>query len=176
VANELIAVVPYDPEWPRRFETERALLEGVLGPWLQGGIHHIGATSIPGLAAKPIVDMMAGVRDFEEARAAFDPLREQSYLYAPHRPGIAHHFAKPSLRLPEMTHGLHLTEPGSDLWRERLGFRDMLRADPALADEYEALKQRLAQEHHEDVAAYTAGRRVFVARVLANAGIHLGRR
>ena len=79
MANELIAVVPYDPEWPRRFETERALLEGVLGPWLQGGIHHIGATSIPGLAAKPIIDMMAGVRDFEEARAAFDPLRELSY-------------------------------------------------------------------------------------------------
>jgi GrpB-like predicted nucleotidyltransferase (UPF0157 family) len=176
VAGEPITLVPYDPEWPRRFEAERVLLERVLAPWLQGGIHHIGATSIPGLAAKPIIDMMAGVRDLEEARAAFDPLREHSYLHAPHRPGIAHHFAKPSSRLPEMTHGLHLTEPGSDLWRERLAFRDALRADPALAGEYEALKLRLAQVYREDVAAYTAGKRVFVARVLANAGIQLGRR
>jgi GrpB-like predicted nucleotidyltransferase (UPF0157 family) len=173
VAGEPIAVVPYDPEWPRRFETERARLECALASWLQGGIHHIGATSIPGLAAKPIIDMMAGVRDFDEARAAFDLLREQSYVHAPHRPDIAHHFTKPSDRLPEMTHGLHLTEPGSDLWRERLAFRDALRADPALAAEYGALKLRLAHEYREDVAAYTAGKRAFVARVLARAGIQL---
>jgi GrpB-like predicted nucleotidyltransferase (UPF0157 family) len=175
VADEPIVVVPYDLEWPRRFEAERVLLERALAPWLQGGIHHIGATSIPGLAAKPIIDMIAGVRDFEEARAAFDPLRELSYVHAPHRPGIAHHFAKPSDRLPEMTHSLHLTERGSDLWRERLTFRSALMADPALAAEYEALKLRLAQKYREDVAAYTAGKRAFVARVLATAGIQLGR-
>jgi GrpB-like predicted nucleotidyltransferase (UPF0157 family) len=176
VADERIVVVPYDPEWPHRFEAERALLEDVLVPWLDGGIHHIGATSIPGLAAKPIIDMIAGVRDFEEARAAFEPLRKQSYVHAPHRPGIAHHFWKPSLRLSEIAYGLHLTEPGGDLWRERLAFRDALRADPALVAEYEALKLRLAQEHHDDAAAYTAGKRVFVARVLASAGIQFGRR
>jgi GrpB-like predicted nucleotidyltransferase (UPF0157 family) len=175
MADELI-VVRYDPEWPHRFEAERALLERVLAPWLDGGIHHIGATSIPGLAAKPIIDMMAGVRDFDEARAAFEPLREQCYVYAPHRPGIAHHFSKPSDRLAEVTHGLHLTEPGSDLWRERLAFRNALRTDPALAAEYEALKLRLAQKHSEDVAAYTAGKRAFVGRVLASAGIEFGRR
>lgn len=168
--------MPYDPEWPRRFDSERTLLERVLAPWLEGGIHHIGATSIPGLAAKPIIDMMAGVRDFEEARAAFEPLREQSYVYTPHRPGIAHHFSKPSPRSSKVTHGLHLTEPGSDLWRERLTLRDALRADPALAGEYAALKLRLAREHGDDIAAYTAGKRAFVARVLASAGIQLGRR
>ena len=176
MADEPIVVVPYDPEWPHRFEAERALLERVLVPWLDGDIHHIGATSIPGLAAKPIIDMMAGVRDFEEARAAFEPLRDQSYVYAPHRPGIAHHFSKPSCRLSEATHGLHLTKPGSDLWRERLAFREALRADPALAAEYEGLKLRLAQEHSQDAAAYTAGKRDFVARVLASAGIKFGRR
>ena len=169
-------MVPYDPEWPRRFEAERVLLERVLGPWLEGGIHHVGATSIPGLAAKPIIDVVAGVRDLDEARAAFHPLREQSYLYAPQRPGIAHHFAKPSLRLSEVTHGLHLTEPGSDLWRERLTFRDALRGDRALVAEYEALKLRLAREHGDDLGAYTAGKRAFVARVLASAGVRLGRR
>ena len=56
-------VVPYDSEWPRRFDEERALLQPVLAPWLEGGIHHIGSTAIPGIAAKPEIDMMAGVRD-----------------------------------------------------------------------------------------------------------------
>jgi GrpB-like predicted nucleotidyltransferase (UPF0157 family) len=173
VVDEPIVVVPYDPEWPRLFEAERALLERALAPWLQGGIHHIGATSIPGLAAKPIIDVMAGVRDFEEARAAFGPLGEHGYVHAPHRPDIAHHFVKPSSRLPEMTHNLHLTEPGSNLWRERLAFRDALRSDPGLAAEYEALKVRLAREYSADVGAYTTGKRAFVARVLASAGIEL---
>jgi GrpB-like predicted nucleotidyltransferase (UPF0157 family) len=170
----LIAVVPYDPEWPRRFEAERALLERVLAPWLQGGIHHIGSTAIPGISAKPIIDMMAGVRDLEEARTAYAPLVEHDYIHTPHRPGIAHHFTKPSVELAEV--GLHLTETGSDLWRERLAFRDALRADPALAAEYEALKLRLARRREADVEAYTAGKREFVCRILSGAGIELGRR
>jgi GrpB-like predicted nucleotidyltransferase (UPF0157 family) len=170
----LIEVVPYDPDWPRRFEAERALLERVLAPWLEGGIHHIGSTAIPGVAAKPIIDMIAGVRDFEEARAAHDVLAAESYVHAPHRPGIAHHFAKPSVSEP--TYGLHLTEPGSDLWRERLAFRDALRADSSLAAEYEQLKLRLAEEHPDETDAYTAGKRAFVGRVLAGAGLTFGRR
>jgi GrpB-like predicted nucleotidyltransferase (UPF0157 family) len=174
--RERIVVVPYDPDWPRRFEAERALLEGILAPWLEGGIHHVGSTAIPGIAGKPIIDMMAGVRDFQEARAAFDPLGEESYLYDPHRPGIAHHFAKPSRRLSEMTHGLHLTEWGTDLWLERLAFRDALRSNPDLGAEYEALKIRLADEHRDDGRAYTTGKRAFVARVLASAGLQPGRR
>ena len=171
-----MSVVPYNPEWPRRFDEERELLERVLAPWLEGGIHHVGSTAIPGIAAKPIIGMIAGVRDFEEARAAFAPLGEHDYQYAPHRPGIAHHFAKPSLALAEFTHSLHLTEPGSDLWRERLAFRDALRAEESLAREYEALKLRLAREHRHDVNAYTVAKREFVARVLATAGLQPGRR
>lgn len=175
-ASGSIAVVPYDPEWPRRFEAERALLERVLAPWLDEGIHHVGSTAIPGIAAKPVIDMIAGVRDFEEARAAFEPVCEHSYVHTPHRPGIAHHFSKPSPRLPETQYGLHLTEPGSDLWRERLAFRDALRNNPALVAEYEELKLRLAEDYRVDLGAYTAGKRDFVIRVLANLGIQLGRR
>ena len=141
----------------------------MLAPWLESGIHHIGATSVPGLAAKPIVDMMAGVRDFEKARAAYEPLLAEGYVHTPHRPGIAHHFSKAG-------NGLHLTEPGSDLWNERLAFRDALRADPELVTEYEALKLRLAEAHPDDREAYTAGKRAFVGRVLAGAGLGFGRR
>ena len=145
----------------------------MLEPWLGGGVHHVGSTAVQGLAAEPIVDMMAGVRDLDEARAAYEPLEAYGYVSTPHRPGSAHHFDKGS---PDARFGLHLTEPGSDLWRERLAFLDALRADPALAAEYEALKLRLAAEHPEDVAAYTAGKRKLVARVLADAGLRLGAR
>ena len=172
--TERIAVVPYDPDWPRRFELERALLERALAPWLEQGIHHVGSTSIPGLAAKPIIDMIAGVRDLEAARAAAGPLREASYVHAPHRPGIAHHFAKPSPHCSQ--YGLHLTEPGSDLWRERLAFRAALLADHSLARQYEALKLRLAALHRADPAGYTEGKRAFVSEVLASVGETIGRR
>jgi GrpB-like predicted nucleotidyltransferase (UPF0157 family) len=163
-----IVIVPYDPAWPRRFEAERALLADVLAPWLEDGIHHVGSTAIPGIAAKPIVDMMAGVQDLDEARAAYEPLLEHGWAHTPHRPGIAHHFSKDGL-------GVHLTEPGSDLWRERLAFRDALRANPALAAEYEELKLGLARKH-DDAAAYTRAKRAFVAGVLAEFGIVPGRR
>jgi GrpB-like predicted nucleotidyltransferase (UPF0157 family) len=113
--SDQIVVVPYDPEWPTRFEAERELLERVLAPWLKGGVHHVGSTAIPGIAAKPVIDIVAGVASFDEARAAFEPLSQELYVSDPHRPGIAHHFAKPSRRLPEITHSLHLTEEGSDL-------------------------------------------------------------
>jgi GrpB-like predicted nucleotidyltransferase (UPF0157 family) len=163
-----VVVVPYDPDWSLLFEAERTLLERLLAPWLEGSIHHIGSTAVPGLAAKPMIDMIAGVRDLEEARAAYEPLVARGWAHTPHRPRIAHHFSKPSF-------GLHLTEPGSDLWRERLVFRDALRADPALAAEYEELKRRLAREHH-DPGGYTRAKREFVASVLAKSGIVPGRR
>ena len=165
----MIEVVSYDPDWPRRFEAERERLEEVLAPWLSGGIHHIGSTAIPGIAAKSIIDMMAGVASFEGARAAYAPLLARGWEHTPHRPGIAHHFSREGF-------GLHLTEPDSDLWRERLAFRDALRAGPELAAEYEALKLRLAQEHPDDREAYVNGKRAFVGRVLAEAGLTFGRR
>lgn len=175
MAGTAIVVARYDPEWPRRFERERERLERVLAPWLEGGIHHVGSTAVPGLSAKPILDMVAGVRDLEDARGAAGPLAEHGYVDDPHRPGIAHHFAKRS-PTGETTHGLHLTEPGSDLWRERLVFRDALRADPELAHEYETLKLRLAAEHVGDGPRYTKGKREFVATVLARSGLQPGRR
>jgi GrpB-like predicted nucleotidyltransferase (UPF0157 family) len=140
-----ITVVPYDPNWPARFERERALLEGVLAPWLDGGLHHIGSTSVPGLAAKPMVDMLVGVRELEGARAAITVLERHGYVHAPHRPDVAHHLDK---RDDDVTaHGLHLTEPGSPLWRERLAFRDALRRDPRARPRVRGAEARLAARH-----------------------------
>ena len=138
----------------------------MLAPWLVAGVHHIGSTAVPGLPAKPIIDMIAGVRDLNEARAAFEPLQALGYEYREHRPE-GHLFWTP-------THGVHLTEPGSDLWRERLVFRDALRADPKLAAEYAEWKVRhAAMDSGSDRGLYTADKRPFVARVLAEGGIDL---
>jgi GrpB-like predicted nucleotidyltransferase (UPF0157 family) len=172
MTEPVVVAVPYDPEWPHRFEAERATLEHALTPWLAGGIHHVGSTAVPGLTAKPIIDMVAGVRDVEAARASFEPLGALGYHYREHRPE-AHLLVKPTLgNWWEATHHLHLTEPGSDLWRERLAFRDALRADPALAAEYAEWKLRHAMTSLEP-DPYTAEKRPFVARVLAEAGIEL---
>jgi GrpB-like predicted nucleotidyltransferase (UPF0157 family) len=157
-----VVVVPYDPAWPELFAAERVRLERALRPWLESGIHHIGSTAVPGLAAKPIVDMLAGVRDLEQARDAFEPLARLGYAYFSHRPE-AHACRRPG-------YGVHLTVPGSAIWNERLAFRDALRADPALVAEYAAWKERHLAPPGEP-GPYTADKRPLVLRVLAEAGI-----
>ncbi|MEO6714251.1 MAG: GNAT family N-acetyltransferase [Mycobacteriales bacterium] len=162
----------YDPEWPRAFEAEKQSLERVLAPWLDGGIHHIGSTSIPGIAAKPSLDMMAGVRSLLEAREAIPPLATLGYVHDVHRQDAVWFHKSSADPDAYYTHGLHLTVPGSDLWHERLVFRDALRADASLAREYELLKRRLADEFRY-AAGYGEGKRSFVARVLADCGSQL---
>jgi GrpB-like predicted nucleotidyltransferase (UPF0157 family) len=167
-----VDVVAYDPRWPEQFEAERAVLERVLAPWLAGGIHHIGSTAIPGLAAKPVLDMIAGVRDLGQASEAIAPLRAVGYEHAPHRPRALWFYQPPSAAESGHTRHLHLTEPGSDLWQERLAFRDALRTDSQLAERYQQLKLRLAGTAG-GIGSYTSGKRAFVAGVLAGAGIAL---
>lgn len=135
-------------------------------------IKHIGSTSVAGLPAKPIIDMMGGVDDLDEARAAVEPLAGLGYVFAEHRPD-AWYFYRRSPDSPEAhTHHLHLTEVGSPLWTERLTFRNALRADPGLAARYRDLKLELASQQ-DDVVVYTHGKRAFVAEVLAAAGVPL---
>jgi GrpB-like predicted nucleotidyltransferase (UPF0157 family) len=166
------AVVPYDVEWPRLFGLEREALERVLAPWLGDGVHHVGSTAVPGLAAKPVIDMVAGVRSLEEAAAAREPLSALGYAYGEHRPE-ALWFRKPDGgEWWQSSHSLHLTEAGSDLWRERLAFRDALRADPDLAAEYERWKLAHASRI-ADPSPYSTSKTPFVASVLAGRGIQL---
>ncbi len=118
------------------FLLEAAVLLSRLHPWLAGGVEHIGSTSVPGLAAKPILDMLAGVRDLDEARAAIPVLVDMGYRHADHRPHEALWFYKqPGDDYQERTHQLHLTRVGSAFWRERLVFRNALRRSEALLRE-----------------------------------------
>jgi GrpB-like predicted nucleotidyltransferase (UPF0157 family) len=92
-----VNIVPYDPAWPIRFEAERELLLDVIGPWLvAGSIEHIGSTAIPGLAAKPVIDIMAGVANLEGSHAALAVLERHQYCYAPYRADVMRWFCKPS--------------------------------------------------------------------------------
>ena len=167
MSEEPIYLVPYDDAWPGLFERERALLAPALGPWLAGPIEHIGSTAVPGLLAKPVIDIMAGVRDLPsslEARAALAPL---SYIYFPYRMDIMHWFCKPSPA--QRTHHLHLVPVGSTLWLERLAFRNYLRSSPAAAAEYAALKLALAEQHQFDRQAYTDAKGDLVRSILDRA-------
>lgn len=165
MAEEAVRIVPYDASWPRRFEKERALLSEVLATWLVGPIEHVGSTAVPGLAAKPVIDIMAGVVSLSASRAAIDAVAPYDYCYAPYRPDLMHWFCKPSPSA--RTHHLHLVPIDSELWVERLAFRDYLRAHTDVALEYTRLKQELAERHRFDREAYTDAKGPFVRRVLA---------
>ena len=160
-------VVPYDPSWPRRFEEERALLAEVLAPWLVGPIEHVGSTAVPGLAAKPVIDIMAGVASLGASRPAIEAVARHGWCYFPYRAESMHWFCKPSPAA--RTHHLHLIPFGSALWAERLAFRDHLRAHPDVALEYARLKQELAERYRFDREAYTEAKGPFVERVVAAA-------
>src|SRR5205807_1655147 len=116
--NEAIHIVPYDPIWQTKFETEKELIQKTIGPWISAGIHHVGSTSIPGLAAKPIIDIMVGVKNLEEAKPCIDLLAQINYQYYPYKPDQMLWFCKPS---PEhRTHHLYLIEPTHPEWKARL--------------------------------------------------------
>ena len=159
-----IHIVPYDEGWPAQFEAERKSLDGLLQPWLVGPIEHVGSTAVPGLPAKPVIDIMAAIGDLDESRASLDLLRAAGYQYAPYRTDVMHWFCKPGFM--HRTHHLHLVPYASSLWIERLAFRDYLRANSAAAAEYADLKKRLAAVHRKDREAYTEAKSEFVVRVV----------
>jgi GrpB-like predicted nucleotidyltransferase (UPF0157 family) len=163
--DEPIHVVAYDPRWPDRFAEESALLEQAIGAWIVGGIHHVGSTAVPGLDAKPIIDILAGVRDLEKSRECFEPLAKLGYVYASYLPNEMHWFCKP--HHSRRTHHLHLVPTESKRYRDELAFRDRLRSNPEVAAEYAALKHTLANRFRDDREAYTNAKGTFVRAVLA---------
>jgi GrpB-like predicted nucleotidyltransferase (UPF0157 family) len=164
--DEPVRIVPYDPVWPDRFKGEKALLERSIATWITGGIHHVGSTAVPGLAAKPVIDILVGVEDLLSSRDCIEELAKLEYRYAPYRADEMHWFCKPDPS--RRTHHLHLVPSGSRRYRAELAFRDALRARPELAGEYAALKQRLAAAHAADREAYTEGKRDFIAKALGS--------
>jgi GrpB-like predicted nucleotidyltransferase (UPF0157 family)/GNAT superfamily N-acetyltransferase len=159
-----IRIEPYDPSWPARFDEERLILLETLAPWLAGPIEHIGSTAVPGLAAKPVIDVMAAVENLDASRPAIAALAKIGYVYFPYRADVMHWFCKPSAAV--RTHHLHLVPLGSSLWSDRVAFRDYLRNNPAKAAEYAELKKQLARKYEFDRETYTDAKELFVRDVL----------
>ncbi|MBQ0713036.1 MAG: GrpB family protein [Porticoccus sp.] len=162
-----IELEEYKPEWKQLFSRESEFLQEGIGSFLCGTIEHVGSTAVPGLASKPIIDIMFGVKDLSSSKDAIQALSEIQYCYYPYKKEIMHWFCKPS---PEFrTHHLHLVPYESELWKERIKFRDILRNNPQVAENYQQLKKSLAVEFHSDREAYTNNKWPFIKKVLCNA-------
>jgi len=160
-----IEIVDYDALWPSQFAEERERLLYAIGSWLRGSIEHVGSTAVPGLRAKPVIDIMAGVDNLAMSRDTIPVLGRLEYQYWPYKSDVMHWFCKPSAEF--RTHHLHLVPVGSSTWVERLAFRDRLRADASARIEYATLKEVLATRHRDDREAYTNGKTDFVRRMVA---------
>lgn len=146
------------------FQSEKLFLERVAGEWLYGAIEHVGSTSVTGLVAKPVIDIMFGVRNLRDSMAAIEVLEKNGYCYAPYKTSVMHWFCKPSAN--HRTHHLHLVPFNSLLWHQRIEFRDALRSDKELAFEYVSLKRHLAAKYEKDRELYTDKKWPFIKRVL----------
>jgi GrpB-like predicted nucleotidyltransferase (UPF0157 family) len=167
-ATEPVSLVEPDRGWTLQGAGERQRLLDLLGPWLVDDVHHVGSTAIPGLPAKPIIDLMAGVRALDAAPDIVLVLSPHAWHYVP--PELD---ARPWRRFlvkvaadRRVAH-LHLLDPATPRWAEQLRFRDRLRQRPELAAEYAGLKRRLAREFVGDRESYAEGKAAFVQRVLA---------
>ena len=176
VLKEDVAIVPYDPRWPELFREEKEHLLTVLPKELIRRIEHFGSTAVPGLAAKPIVDMLVEVTDLRATRERIAPLLDAEgydYFWRPtfgdDVPPFYAWFIKRDRPGGVRTHHIHMVEAGfSEHW-DRLLFRDYLIRHPETAREYGQLKLRLAAEHSNDRIAYTKGKTDFVMRVMQRA-------
>ena len=166
-ADAAVELVPYDPAWPGRFRAESERLGRVLSRWLVAPVEHTGSTAVPGLVAKPVIDIMAPVSSLEASRDAIAAAATLGYLHAAYRDDVMHWFCKPSPR--HRTHHLHLVPHGSRTWSDRLLFRDRLRRDATLRRDYARLKRTLAATHRNDRDAYSAAKGPFIEGVLTEA-------
>lgn len=157
-----VTVIEYDPAWPLEFEREASCIRGALGENCLE-VYHIGSTSVPGLAAKPIIDILPVVRSLEAVDAAKDSLEALGYEYLGE-------FGIPGRRYlrkggDERTHQVHVFAAEDEVNITRhLAFRDYLREHPDVRDEYAALKRALAEKYPYDIEAYCEGKDAFVKR------------
>jgi GrpB-like predicted nucleotidyltransferase (UPF0157 family) len=158
----IVRLLAWTPRWATLFEEEAKRLQSALG-LLALGLEHYGSTSVPGLPAKPILDILVGVRPPLDPTPFVDALAPLGYEYVPWA-GVPEHlvFGRDRVR----THLVHVVEYGGSAWQRGLRFRDALRADAALAAAYANLKTGLALDYPGDRASYTAGKAAFIERVL----------
>ncbi|MHB9130872.1 MAG: GrpB family protein [Armatimonadota bacterium] len=162
--DEILLVDP-DPTWPQQYEEFAACLREALGSDVALRIEHYGSTAIPGIPAKPVIDVLVEVPSFDMARQHVLPLLNREeweyWWYCDHMV-----FIKRQVLMGRRTHHLHLAPAGHRLW-EGIAFRDYLRAHPAEAARYAVLKRELAINHRENREGYTVAKTAFVQEITA---------
>jgi len=159
-----VVVVPYDPAWAERYEVERARIVTALGPTALR-VAHVGSTSVVGLDAKPVIDVLISVQSIRDESAFRQALESLGY---DRREDVAMpddaYFVlnEDGVRVVQ----LHVCESGGSFEREHLAFRDKLRSDPELRDRYAALKRELGKRFPDDRLAYTAAKAPFIRAAL----------
>jgi GrpB-like predicted nucleotidyltransferase (UPF0157 family) len=163
VENNLVRLSDHNLLWSDLYREEEKRITSAIGHLIID-LQHIGSTSIPGIKAKPILDMLAGVAQFKKSILCKAPLEEIGYDYIEHA-GIAddHVFGKGVPR----THYLHVVKYGGAKWANHLLFRDRLRNDLELAKAYEKLKEELSQRFSESQAKYHDAKTKFINDVVA---------
>ena len=167
----MIRLLPYDAAWPAAFEAEAAALRESFGP-LAKRIDHVGSTSVPGLEAKPVIDIQVSVASLETLEP-FTPIMQACGYVHFRDPDPAFERAYPYFHKPHdwpHSHHVHLCESGSEWEWRHLAFRDYLRTHPEAREEYVALKRRLAAIHgganHDERQAYADAKSELVRRIL----------
>lgn len=163
----VVEVVPYDSDWRQRFETEAAAVRAALGDALLG-VEHIGSTSVPGLPAKPIIDMMPLVRDVREVDRRISAMAAAGYTPRGEfgLPGRRYFVKGPAHA--RLVH-CHIYAADNPEVERHLAFRDYLRTHPAERDAYAQLKMQLAQAHPTDIVAYMDGKNGLIKQLEAEA-------
>ena len=159
-----VIVATYDPSWPEIFAGEAQAIHRVLGDVLIG-IEHVGSTAIPGLAAKPVIDIVVSVTSLE-AGMVVPSLAALGYDCRGENGIPGRLFFRKGLVEFKRTHHLHLVEAGHEQWTSMLAFRDYLRAHPGDVRRYEELKRALAVKFQDNRRAYTNGKAEFVQTIL----------
>lgn len=158
-----IVIVDYDPAWPARFEHERARIDAALGGTARG-IHHIGSTSVRGLAAKPIIDILVIVDDPDD-ELAFEPaLTGAGYELRVREPGHR------MFRTPAKDVHVHVLAQGDSEVDRHLAFRDQLRSSSEDRERYEQLKRSLAEREWSDMNHYADAKGPLIDEIIARAG------
>jgi GrpB-like predicted nucleotidyltransferase (UPF0157 family) len=166
-----VEVFDYDPEWPIIFEKEKAMILNTIGNKVVA-IEHVGSTAVPGLGAKPIIDIIVGIRHLSDAKDCVEPLRNIGYEYVPEYEASIperRYFRKGPSNVPNQHYHLHIVEHNSDFWKCHLLFRDYLRTHPNTASEYHKLKKKLAATYGSNREAYTEAKTSFIESIVSKA-------
>lgn len=167
-----VVIADYDPDWPVRFLAEKRVLQEASSDSLHR-IEHVGSTSVPALAAKPVIDILGGVRSISDADSLVESFEEVGYQYVqayedqiPDR----RYFRKPATaELLSTPFHLHVVEVGGEFWTRLLLFRDHLRNHPQVSEDYAVLKRRLAADYQTDRLGYSNAKTDFIVSTLNQA-------